>query len=83
MTSVTRFDSKLSAAWQAHEAAEKAVKRNTEAAALLNGRRRVAERFPGCAIAILSPDPMVNWDRGRLVQEIASSTPKTLENGGE
>lgn len=35
---------------------------------LIAARQRVAERYPGCASAILSDDPILNWDRGALVR---------------
>lgn len=63
------------AAWAAHEALERAAEKDParqDELPLLSARRVVALRFPGCATAILNPDPNLNWDSGSHVKyEIA------------
>jgi hypothetical protein len=43
-------------------------------------RQTVAERFPGCAAAICSNDPLSNWDRGQLVQDELAKLRKLAGN---
>jgi hypothetical protein len=60
------------AAWAAHEEAERTAAANSNLHSiipLLQARRSVAERFPGCARAILNADADLNWDRGSFIAD--------------
>lgn len=73
-------DEANAAIWAKHEQNER-FPASPEHSALLAARRAVAELRPGCARAILNDDPMLNWDRGRLVADELAKTAKLAENG--